>query len=38
MDLHWTNGCVDNKSGFGEDDNNTREVGGRELVLVFGVP
>ena len=32
----WTNGCVDNKSGFGEeDDSNTGEVSERELVLVF---
>ena len=35
----WINGCVDNRSGFGEeDDNNTREVKGRELVLLFSVP
>ena len=34
----WINGCVDNKSAFGEeDDNNTGEVGERELVLVFSV-
>ena len=32
----WKNGYVDNKSGFGEeDDSNTEEVGERELVLVF---
>ena len=32
-------GCVDYRSGFGEeDDSNTREIGGRELVLVFSVP
>ena len=32
------NGCVDNRSGFGEeDDSDTGEVGGRELVLVFSV-
>ena len=36
--LLWISGCVDNKSGFGEeDDNNTGEVGERELVLVFSV-
>ena len=29
---------MDNKSGFGEeDDSNTKEVGERELVLVFSV-
>ena len=34
----WISGCVDNRSGFGEeDDSNTREVGERELVLVFNV-
>ena len=34
----WTSGCVDNSSEFGEeDDSNTREVGGREPVLVFSV-
>ena len=34
----WMNGCVENRSGFGEeDDSNTREVGERELVLVFSV-
>ena len=34
----WTIGHVDNKSGFGEeDDNNTREVVERELVMVFSV-
>ena len=34
----WINGCVDNRSGFGEeDDSNTREVEGRELVLVSNV-
>ena len=35
----WVSGCVDNRCGFGEeDDSNTGEVGGRELVLVFSVP
>ena len=35
---HWISGCVDNKSGFGEEhDSNTGEVGERELVLVFSV-
>ena len=34
----WINGCVDNTSGFGdEDDSNTREIGEREIVLVFSV-
>ena len=34
----WINGCVNNRSGFGEeDDSNTGEVGERELVLVFRV-
>ena len=34
----WINGCVDNKSGFGEeDDSNTGEAGERKLVLVFSV-
>ena len=34
----WINGCVENRSGFGEeDDSNTGEVGERELVLVFSV-
>ena len=34
----WINGCVDNRSGFGEeDDGNTGEVGERELVLVSSV-
>ena len=33
----WINGCVDNRSGFGEDDSNTREVSERELVLGFSV-
>ena len=34
----WINGCVDNRSGFEEEeDNNTGEVGERELVLVFSV-
>ena len=31
----WTSGCVDNRTAFGEDDSNTREVGERELLLVF---
>ena len=32
------NGCVDNRSGFEEeDDSNTGEAGERELVLVFSV-
>ena len=32
----WVNGCVHNRSGVREvDDNNTGEVGERELVLVF---
>ena len=36
--LQWINGCEDNWSGFGEeDDSNTGEVGKRELVLVFSV-
>ena len=35
----WISGRVDNESGFGEeDDSNTRDVGERELVLVFSVP
>ena len=35
----WISGCVDNRSGFGEeDDSNTGAVGERELVLVFSVP
>ena len=35
----WINGCVDNRSVFEEeDDSNTREGEGRELVLVFSVP
>ena len=34
----WINGAGDNRSGFRvEDDNNTGEVGDRELVLVFNV-
>ena len=34
----WIIGCVDKKSGFGEEDaSNTGEVGERELVLVFSV-
>ena len=34
----WINGCVDNRCGFGgEDDSNAGEVGERELVLVFSV-
>ena len=34
--LPWVNGCVDNKSAVGEvDECNTRDVGERELVLVF---
>ena len=34
----WTTRCVDNRSGFGEeDDSNTGGVGERELVLVFSV-
>ena len=34
----WTKGCVDKRSGFGEeDDSNTGGVGERELVLVFSV-
>ena len=34
----WISGYVDNKSGFGEeDDSTTGEVGERELVLVFSV-
>ena len=33
-----SHGCVDNRSGFGEeDDSNTGEVSERELVLVFVV-
>ena len=36
--VQWVNGCVDNRSGFGdEDDSNAGEVGKRELVLVFSV-
>ena len=32
----WINGCVDKRSGFGEeDDSNAGEEGERELVLVF---
>ena len=35
----WISRCVDNRSGFGEeDDSNTGEVDGRELALVFSVP
>ena len=35
----WMNGCVENKSGFGEeeDDSNAGEAGERDLVLVFSV-
>ena len=34
----WINGCVDNRSGFGEeDDSNTGELVEKELVLVFSV-
>ena len=34
----WITGCVDNRSGFGEEgDSDTGEVGERELVLVFSV-
>ena len=39
VDSQWISGCVDNRSGFGEeDDSNTGEVGGKKLVLVFSVP
>ena len=35
----WISGCVDNRSGLGEEDHsNTGQLSGRELVLVFSVP